>query len=144
MSNLASIRKRRFRTTTAAGFVPSLLFAGLPGCTARNKTDWSQVRTVAPNTTTEVQVYEGVAPHEERKVKGCFVSATTDSLTLQLKDGRARTVQKNDIRKILTRRPFMKRWPGWAALGVTVFALAVVPMDSGDHRLVSKTLFHTY
>ena len=122
----------------ASGLIPLLL---LPGCTARNKADWTRIQAIAPDTKSELQLYEGAVPHDDRKVKGRFVSATVDSVTLELKDGRARTVQKDDIRKILTRRPFMKRWPGWAALGVTLFALAVMPVDSGDPRLISNAGF---
>ena len=104
---------------TSIGVALLLLLTTVPGCTARNKADWSKIQAVAPDTKTEVQLYEGVVPHEEQKIKGRFVSATPDSVTLQLKDGRARTVQKDDIRKILTRRPFLERWPGWVAFGVT-------------------------
>ena len=144
MSNLTGCNGRWLKRFTAAGWMPLLLLVALPGCAGRERADWSRVQAVTPDTKTELQLYEGVAPHEERKVKGRFVSATVDSVTLELKDGRARTVQKDDIRKILRRRPFMERWPGWAALGVTVFALAVMPMDSGDPRLVSYPLFHAY
>ena len=109
----------RFKTITATGLVPLLLLTGLPGCVARHMPDWSKVQAVAQDTKTEVQLYEGVAPHEDRKVKGRFLSATEDSVTLKLKDGQTGVFQREDVRKVLTRRPIVKRWPGWAALAVT-------------------------
>lgn len=142
MRILTSIRNRRLRKTMAAGLGPLLLLAALPGCTARNKADWSQVRTVVPNTKTEVQMYEGSGPHEDRKVQGRFLSATEDSVTLKLKDGQTRIFQREDVRKVLTRRPFVNRWPGWLALGVTLTAMAVFPMDSDDPRMISYPQAH--
>ena len=126
------------------GLIPLLLLATVPGCTARNKADWARVQSVNPNTKTELHLYEGVVPHEDRKVKGRFVRATANSVTLELKGGQVKAVPKDDIRKILTRRPFMERWPGWAALGVTLFSLAVMPMDSGDPRLISDPRFMAF
>ena len=58
-------------------------------------------------------------------------------MTLKLKDGQPANFQKEDIRKVLTRRLSMKRWPGWAALGITLTAMAVAPMDSGDPQMIS-------
>ena len=132
----------RFRTIMVTGLVPLLLLAGLPGCVARHMPNWSKVQAVAPDTKTEVQLYEGSAPHEDRKIKGRLLSATGESVTLKLKDGQPAIFQKEDIRKVLTRRPFMKRWPGWLALGITLTAMGVFPMDSGDPRLISYPQAH--
>ena len=122
MDTMRDLRRhgiRRFRKTTAAGLVPLLLLTGLPGCVARHMPDWSEVQAVAPETKTEVQMYEDSSPQGGRKIKGHFLSATDDSIKLQLKDGSTRTLPRSDVRKVLTRRPFAKRWPGWVALGVT-------------------------
>ena len=109
----------RFRTIMVTGLVPLLLLGSLPGCAARHKTEWSRVQAVAPETTTEVQRYEDSSTQEQQKIKGRFLSATDDSVALKLKNGQTDTFQKENIRKVLTRRPLVKRWPGWAALAVT-------------------------
>ena len=104
-----------------------LLLAGLPACAARHMPDWSRVQAVVPKTKTEVQLYKDKAPQgRSRKIKGRFDSATADSITLKLKDGQLHTLQKQAVRKVLTRRPFSKRWPGWVALGVTFTLVEVI------------------
>ena len=40
-------------------------------------------------------------PREAERSRAVFGSATTDSLTLTLKDGQTRTVQKQAVRKVL-------------------------------------------
>ena len=83
-----------FKKTTATGL--ALLFLSLlPACAARHMPDWSKVQAVAPKTKTEVQLYQDEAPQGGWKIKGRFHSATTDSVTLRLKDGQARTLEKS-------------------------------------------------
>ncbi len=122
MRNPTEGKVHRFRKTMAVGLVPLLLLAGVPGCAARH--DWSQVQAVAPDTKTEVQLYEGSAPYEERRIRGRFLSATDDSVTLELKDGTTKIFQKETIRKVRTRRPLGKRWQGWVALGVSALLVS--------------------
>ncbi len=107
-----------------------LLTATLSGC-ARHTPYWSRVQAVAPQTKTWVRLYENEAPRGERKIKGRLHSVAADAVTLEFKDGQMRTLQKQAVRKVLIRRPFAKRWPGWAALGI---ALGIVTsMDTkGD------------
>ena len=101
-----------FRKTTASVVALLLFLSILPGCAARHMLDWSRVQTVSPNTKTEVQLYKDVAPQGSRKIKGRFDSATTDSLTLKLKDGQTRTLEKSAVGKVLTRRPFVETLAG--------------------------------
>ena len=84
----------------------------------RKKADWSRVQAVPHHRKTVVRLYQDQAPPESRRIKGRFDSATTDSITLMLKDGQTRTVQKQAVRKVLIFRPFGKRWQGWVAMGV--------------------------
>ena len=124
------------RNTTAAGLVPLLLLASVPSCggwSVDPMPTWPKVQGVKPGTKTEVQLYEDKAPQGRKKIKGRFLSATDDSVTLELTerihtDMRIRTLQKSDVRKVLTYRPFVKRWPGWAAILVTAGAGALVPI----------------
>ena len=53
-----------------------------------------------------MQLYKDEVPQGSRKIKGRFDSATDGSITLRLKDGQTRTLEKSDVRKVLTRRPF--------------------------------------
>ncbi len=108
------------RRTTAAGLVPLLLLASVPGCTARHMPDWSTVQAVKPSTKTEVQLYEDEALLEHgEKIDGRIRSTTDESITLDLKDRMdALTLQKSAVRKVSTHRPFWKRWPGWTTFAV--------------------------
>ena len=65
------------------------------------KADWSRVQAVSHHRKTKVRLYEDAAPRENRRIKGRFGSATADSITLVLKDGQTRTVQKQAVRKVL-------------------------------------------
>ena len=109
----------RLRNTTAAGLLP-LLLIGFPGCVARHMPDWSKVQAVAPDTKTEVQLYKEGTSQRSRKIHGRFLSATSDSMKLKLKDGQIGTFQKKKVRKVLAQRELGKRWPGWLALGISL------------------------
>ena len=67
------------------------------------KADWSGVQAVPHNRKTEVQLYKDEASQGNRKIKGRFDSATADSITLRLKDGQTRTIEKQAVSKVLTR-----------------------------------------
>ena len=85
-----------------------------------------------------VRLYQDAAPRESRKIRGRFISATADSITLRLKDGQTRTVQKTTVRKVLTYRPFVKRWQGWFALGAILLLLeAPGDLDRRTHLLIT-------
>ena len=112
------------RKATAAGLIPLLLLTVLPGCVARHMPDWSGVQAVKPDTKTEVQLYRDSTLKGTRKIKGRFLSATDDSVTLKLKGGQTETFQKETIRKVRTRRPLGKRWQGWVALGVSALLVS--------------------
>ena len=86
------------------------------------KLGWPRVQAVKPGTRTKVVLYKDQAPTWElQRIKGRFLSATDDSLTLKMEHGTTRTLLKSAVRKVLTRRPILKRWPGWVALGITLF-----------------------
>ena len=123
MTNLTGNHGSLFSRTTATGLALLLFLSLLPACAARHMPDWSGVQAVPPKTKTDVQLYKDDAPQGSRKIQGRFDSATTDSLTLTLKDGQTRTLQKQAVRKVLTRRPFSKRWPGWVALAIPLLLL---------------------
>ncbi len=130
------------KNITATGLVPLLLLASMPGCggwSVDPMPTWPKVQGVKPGTKTEVQLYKDKAPQGRQKIKGRFLSATDDSVTLELTerihtDLRTRTLQKSDVRKVLTHRPFLKRWPGWATILVSSGVGALVPISNDKTR----------
>ena len=142
-------RGEGLRNTTVAGLVPLLLLASVPSCggwSVDPMPTWSKVQGVKPGTKTEIQLYEGQAPQGKQKIKGRFLSATEDSVTLELTerihtDLRTHTFQKSDVHKVLARRPTLKRWPGWAAILFSAGWGALVPFPySGDSTRAERFL----
>ena len=101
----------------------ALLLAVPPPAAAKIRSDWSRVQAVETGQRTWVQLYKDETPGEDLKVKGRFESATAESITLVLPDGQTRTFERQAVRKVLVRRPFAQRWPGWAAMGITATIL---------------------
>ena len=103
------------------------------------KADWTRVQSVRHHRKTVVRLYEDAAPPARRRIKGRFVSATADSITLVLKDGQTRTIHKHDVRKVRTWRPVKKRKPGWIALGVA-FAITefLINIDISESRTTAS------
>ena len=97
----------------------ALLLAAPPPAAAKIKSDWSRVQAVEAGRPTVVLLYADEAPAGARKIKGRFESAATGSITLVLPDGQTRDFERQAVRKVLVRRPFAQRWPGWAALGIS-------------------------
>ena len=86
----------------------AVLLVGLTACATRGWSDWATVQSLTAKNITEVQVHKDAAPQGSRKIKGHVDSVTDDSITLQLKDGQKRTLDKQDIHRVLTRKPFSK------------------------------------
>ena len=106
-------QKKFLKKTMASGLVVSVLLTVLPGCTARHMPDWSRVQAVSPQTKTHVRLYSN------RKVRGRFHSAADDSLTLTLRDGQERTLPKESVHKVLTRRAWWEGLPGWIVVAAS-------------------------
>ncbi len=129
MKNLKGHDGRWSRKILAAGLMSCLLLTSSPGCggwSVEPLSDWPKVQTVKPDTKTEVQLYKDRIPKGSRRtIKGRFVSATDNSITLQLTqrtytDEKIHALQKSDVRKVLTHRSILERWPGWAVLGISL------------------------
>ena len=106
-------QKKLLKKAMASGLAVSVLLTVLSGCTARHLPAWSRVQAVSPQTKMHVRLYSN------RKVQGSFHSAADDSLTLTLRDGQARTLSKQSVHKVFTRRSWWEGLPGWVALGVS-------------------------
>ena len=107
------------------------------------KADWSRVQAVPSHRKTAVRLYQDAAPPASRRIKGRFVSATADSITLRPKDGQTRAVDRQAVRKVLIRRSFAKRWPGWVALGVAAALVEIILARPGGD-LVMPRLGHAF
>ena len=130
MRKITGNRGKLISRGTAGALVLLLVLAGLLGWQTgwpptaaawKIRPDWSRVQAVKPEARTTVLLYKYQAPRGRRKIKGRFLSATEDSLTLTLKDGQKRTFSKWAVRKVLTRRPIGKRYQAWITLGVSAF-----------------------
>ena len=111
--------------------VVALLFSSqAPAAEAfwRYKRDWSRVQAVAPGTQTTVLLHKDLAPRGQRKIKGWFRSATPESVTVMQRHGVPRTVEKEDVRRVLVFRPVGKRYqpPIAAAVGTALAAPLLV------------------
>ncbi len=150
MKILTSTSRGWLRNTTATGLVPLLLLASLSGCTARHLPDWSTVQAVKPNTKTEVTLYKDrTPPGTGQKFRGRVLSTTDNSVTLELteryyRDGRIRTFQKSDVRKVLTPRSIGERWPGWAAFFTSAAVGALITVPAGEHLTGATKVLATF
>ena len=96
---------RLFKKGTAVGVVFFLVVAiWPPAAAAKVKSDWSGVQKVKPGTKTTVVLYTDRAPQGKKEVKGRFHSATLESITVTLKGGQTRTVQKQSVFNVLVDR----------------------------------------
>ena len=122
MSNANFSRGMQSKTARAVGVMLVLILllsGGAPEAAAGLwvRRDWSRVQIVTPGTRTTVLLYKDRAPRGQRKIKGVFYSARAESVTLLLPNGQTRTLLKQDVRKVLVRRPLKKRYQGWIAAG---------------------------
>ena len=122
MTHANVIRGKHSKMASAVGVslvLVLLMTSNVPEATAGFwvKRDWNRVQIVTPGTRTTVLLYKDRAPRGKRKFSGRFHSATDDSVTLLLAGGQRRTLPKQDVRKVLVRRPFKKRYQGWVAAG---------------------------
>ena len=103
---------------------------------------WSRVQSVTPGTRTTVELYKDQAPRGSQKIEGHFHSATDDSITLRLKGGQRRTLQKSAVRKVLAYRPFGKRTLGWITAGVSsAVSLPLLARPAADLTAFGVTIY---
>ena len=122
MTNANFSRGMQSKTARAVGVMLVLILlysGGAPEAAAGVwvRPDWSRVQRVTPGTRTTVLLYKDRAPRGQRKIKGVFYSARAESVTLLLPNRQTRTLCKQDVRKVLVRRPLKKRYQGWIAAG---------------------------
>ena len=84
--------------------------------------DWNRIHALSPGVVTRVKILKDEAPRGERNVKGFFSSSTDTSITILFQDGTVRTIEKGVISTVRVRRPFNKRYTGWA-IGISTAAI---------------------
>ena len=103
------------------------LLAGIPafaqdGGNLPKVSDWNRIHALSRGVVTRVKILKDEAPRGERNVKGFLSSSTDTSITVLFRDGTARTIEKGTISSVRVRRPFKKRYTGWA-LGLSTAAI---------------------
>ena len=81
------------------------------------KADWSRMQAVPSHRKTSVRLYQDAAPPASRRIKGRFVSATADSITLVFEDGQTRTFPKTAVHKVLVTPSVLETKAGMDHLG---------------------------
>ena len=108
-------------------------------CTgARLLAEWSAVQATEPGRRVRLLLYQDRTPSGSLKVDGRFVEATSDSVTLVLKNGSTRTFESRTVRRVSRRRPFFKRTKAWVITGL---ALTVVGIFASADTDLSNLLF---
>lgn len=100
---------------------PGIVFAQDTG-NLPTVSDWNRIHALSPGVVTRVKVLKDEAPRGERNVKGFFSSSTDHSISVLFKDGTTRTIEKGVVSTVRVRRPFRKRYTGWA-LGLSTAAI---------------------
>lgn len=100
---------------------PGIVFAQDAGDLPK-VSDWNRIHALSPGVVTRVKTLKDEAPSGHRNVKGFFSSSTDTSITVLFRDGTARTVKKGVISTVRVRRPFKKRYTGWA-IGISTAAI---------------------
>ena len=76
--------------------------------------DWNRIHALSPDVITRVRIYKNEAPRGERNLKGFFSSSTDASITILFPTGETKTIEKRVVSTVRVRRPFKKRYTGWA------------------------------
>ena len=92
---------------------PGIVFAQDTGHLPK-ASDWNRIHALSPGVTTRVKILKDEAPRGERNVKGFFSSSTDHSITILFQNGTTRTIEKAVVSTVRIRRPYKKRYTGWA------------------------------
>ena len=102
------------------------VLATAPACMgARLLAEWSAVEQTEPGRRVRVFLYEDRASSTTLKFDGALASATSDSVTLVLKNGSTQTFANRMVRRVSRRRPFFKRTRAWVITGAALVVVGV-------------------
>lgn len=109
------------------------VIASSPVCMgARLLADWSAVQETEPGRRVRIFLYEDRAPSGKLKFDARFASATSDSVTLALKDGSTQTFPHRTVRRVSRRMPFFKRTRAWVITGGALVLVGVAAAADTD------------
>ena len=94
--------------------------------------DWTRVATLPQGLPTRVRLHTADPASGRKQIRGLFVSADSASITVTLRDGRARTIANSHIRKVAVPRKLSRRYAGWIVLGVTLVATGLLSAGNAD------------
>lgn len=120
------------RKITAVGLGMLLIVVGFSPVAEAGlwvKRDWSRVQALTSGTRVKVELYKDQAPKGKRTTQGLFRSATAQSITLLLPNGKRRTSPKQAVRKVMVYRPLKKRYQGWIVAGVGTALFVPLTVD---------------
>ena len=126
------------RVTTIAGVLAACgaVLALAPASQAKPGRDWARVQAVEAPRKVRVVLHDDKAPNGKRKLSGVFASATADGLTIGLRDGTMRTFQRDEVRRVSVKQPFLQRRKAWSLTALAASAAIVVHLlQSGASTL---------
>lgn len=97
-----------------------------PESQAKPGQDWSRVQAVEAARKVRVVIHDDKAPNAKRKLRGVFASATADGLTIGLRDGTLQTLQRDEVRRVSVKQPFLQRRKAWGLTALAASAAMVV------------------
>ena len=111
-------RSGRWSSSASRGLVKKL-----------RKVMWATVRSLPKGKSTRLILFKSKASLRVRKIKGVFQSATQSSVTILLRSGETRTVDRQAVQVVRVSRPTRRRY-GWIP-GAATFAVMVAIVVSG-------------
>ena len=108
-----------------------LALAGVPA-QALPRGDWTRVERLPQGIPTRVTLHASDPADGRNKARGLLESVDSASITLMLRDGRTRTIERDRIRKVAVRRQFAKRYAGWIVAGLTIATTWLLAAKNAD------------
>ena len=103
---------------------------------------WARVESLQPGKATRLVLFKDRAAPGARKIKGVFSSATDSSVTIMLKDGRTRTIERQAIRAVRVSRRARRRY-GWIPGAAVFVAWLGYTLSEGDFTPGGRLLLST-
>lgn len=108
-----------------------LALSGTP-VQATPRDDWTGVASLPQGIPTRLRLHAADPISGREQIKGLLESADTTSITLKLRDGEYRAIEKGHVRKVAVPRKLSKSYSGWIVLGVTIAATWLVSVKNSD------------
>lgn len=114
-------RRTTHRIALRALAVFVLALSGAPApVQAMPRGDWTRVESLPPSIPTRVHLHNPDPISGRKRITGLFESSGSSTITLMLRDGQSKTIEKSHVRKIVARRKVLTRYAGWITLVLTL------------------------